>query len=52
MEDQDSADRATRRSLRRRHPDGTQHRWAEATGCSVAWVKKWAKRLRAAPPEE
>ena len=52
MEDQYYADRATLRHLLRTHPEWTQQEVAASIGRSVAWVKKWVKRLRAAPPEE
>ncbi len=52
MEDQYFADRATLRQLRRAHPEWTQRELAASLGRSVSWVKKWIKRLRAAPPED
>jgi Integrase core domain len=52
MEDQYYADRATLRHLLRTHPEWTQKEMAASIGRSVAWVKKWAQRLRAAPPDD
>jgi transposase InsO family protein len=52
MQDQYYADRATLRHLMRVRPDWTQQELATAVGRSVAWVKKWARRLRAAPPDD
>lgn len=52
MEDQYYADRATLRQLLRTHPEWTQTELAASLGRSVAWVKKWVKRLRAAPPDD
>lgn len=48
MEAQWQADRSMLRTLLRTQPAWTQRDYAEAIGRSVAWVKKWAKRLRAA----
>jgi hypothetical protein len=50
MEEQLYADRAALRCLMRTQPRGTQREWAAHLGRSVGWVKKWARRLRAAPP--
>jgi Integrase core domain len=43
------AERATLRSMLRAHPEWTQAELASHLGRSLSWVKKWAKRLRAAP---
>ncbi len=48
MEAQWQADRAMLRTLLRTQPTWTQHDYAESIGRSLAWVKKWTKRLRAA----
>jgi hypothetical protein len=40
------------RTLLRTQPTWTQRDYAEAIGRSVAWVKKWTKRLRAAPADD
>ena len=52
MEERLYADRAALRCLMRTHPDWTQQEWAAHIGRSVGWVKKWAQRLRAAPPDD
>jgi hypothetical protein len=52
MEEQLYADRAALRCLMRTQPQGTQQEWAAHLGRSVGWVQKWARRLRAAPPED
>jgi hypothetical protein len=52
MEEQLYADRAALRRLRQTHPDWTQRELAAHLGRSVAWIKKWTKRLRAAPPDD
>ncbi len=52
MEAQWQADRAMLRTLMRTHPLWTQRDYAEAIGRSVDWVKKWTKRLRAAPTND
>lgn len=47
------ADRSLLLSLWLQHPDWSNPTLAQATGRSVAWVKKWKARFRAAPhPEE
>jgi hypothetical protein len=47
------ADRSLLLSLWLQHPDWTNPTLAQATGRSVAWVKKWKARFRSAPhPEE
>ncbi len=52
MEAQWQADRAMLRTLLRTQPAWTQQDYADAIGRSVAWVKKWAQRLRAAPTDD
>ncbi len=52
MEAQWQADRAMLRRLMQTQPRSTQRDYAESTGRSLAWVKKWTKRLRAAPPDD
>jgi hypothetical protein len=52
MEAQWQADRAMVRTLLRTQPQWTQRDYAESVGRSVAWVKKWMQRLRAAPPND
>ncbi len=47
MEAQRQADRSMLRTLLRTQPQWTQRDYAETIGRSVAWVKKWRKRLRA-----
>jgi hypothetical protein len=49
VEEEYLADRAQLRHLLRQQPSWTKREYAEAVGRSVAWVKKWIKRLRAAP---
>ncbi len=44
------AERAALRCVMRAHPDWTQAEVATHRGRSLAWVKTWARRLRAAPP--
>src|SRR5438093_9224434 len=46
---------AARANLRRvlgQHPTWTRKQYAQAVGMSKGWVKKWVKRLQAAPPED
>lgn len=50
MEEELYAERAALRCVMRAHPDWTQAEVATHLGRSLAWVKKWARRLRAAPP--
>ena len=50
MEEEWYADRANLRSLMRRHPDWSSARLAGTLGRSLSWVKKWRRRLAAAPP--
>jgi transposase InsO family protein len=52
MEDCWLADRTLLRSLLLLHPTWTLHDYAAATHRSLAWVKKWRKRFRTAPPED
>jgi hypothetical protein len=52
MEAQWQADRSMLRRLMQTQPRWTQRDYAEAIGRSVAWVKKWMKRLRAAPADD
>ena len=52
MEAQWQADRAMLRRLMQTQPTWTQQDYAQSIGRSVAWVKKWTKRLRAAPPDD
>ena len=49
MEVQWQVDRAMLRRLMQTQPGWTQHNYAESIGRSVAWMKKWMKRLRLAP---
>jgi hypothetical protein len=43
------ADRSFLRALLAQHPDWTTPTLAQATGRSVAWVKKWKARFRGDP---
>jgi hypothetical protein len=52
MEAQWMADRWMLRTLLRTQPQWTQRDYAEAVGRSMAWVKTWTKRLRAAPADD
>ena len=52
MEAQWVADRLQLRSLLATRPDWTLHDLADALGRSYGWVKKWKKRLQAAPPQD
>jgi len=52
MEAQWMADRSMLRTLMRTQPRWTQRDYAEAVGRSLDWVKKWTKRLRAAPADD
>jgi hypothetical protein len=51
MEEAFHADRVHLQRLLEEHPDWKKRRYAEATGRSVGWVKKWKKRLLAAPDD-
>lgn len=44
--------RACLRHLRKKHPDWTINQLAQEMGYSPNWVRKWLKRLAAAPPED
>ncbi|HEY7122967.1 MAG TPA: integrase core domain-containing protein [Ktedonobacterales bacterium] len=46
------ANRAHLRKLLREHPDWPRQEYADQIGRSLGWVKKWVKRLRAAPPTD
>ena len=46
------ADRAHLRKLLRSHPTWPYQEYADQIGRSYAWVKKWVKRLLAAPPDD
>ena len=52
MEERLYADRAALRCLMQTQPLWTYKEGATYLGRSVGWVKKWVKRLRAAPPED
>ncbi len=52
MEAQWQADRSMLRRLMQAQPQWTHQDYADAIGRSVAWVKKWTKRLRAAPADD
>lgn len=46
------AARANLRRLMTLRPAKTQNELAQVLGMSLGWVKKWAKRLREAPPND
>jgi hypothetical protein len=46
------ADRSRLRSVLREHPDWPVPELARRLGRSPSWVKKWRRRLRAAPPDD
>ena len=48
MEAEWMSDRAALRALMRHHPDWSQPELAQSLHRSLAWVKKWSKRLRLA----
>lgn len=50
MEEQWLIDRTRLRDLMTEHPGWSKRQLAEAVGRSLSWVKKWRRRLRAAPP--
>ena len=52
MEAQWSADRANLRLAVRDHPEWSVPQLAQQIGRSVNWIKKWRKRLAAAPPDD
>jgi len=49
MREEDYAARARLRMLEREHREWSHRQMASTIGYSVAWVKKWRKRLRGAP---
>jgi len=51
MEEDLFAERAALRCVMRAHPDWTQVELAAHLGHSLSWVKKWTRRVRAAPEE-
>lgn len=52
MEAQWICDRAALRCLLQQHPDWSTTQLAHTLGRSTSWVKKWRKRLQAAPPSD
>jgi hypothetical protein len=46
------ADRANLRASLHEHPTRSAAELAQQLGRSVSWVKKWRRRLRAAPPDD
>ena len=52
MEAQWHADRSTLRALMHTRPDLPLTEMARRVGRSSPWAKKWAQRLRAAPPHD
>ncbi len=52
MEEQWYADRGQLRALLRAHPSRSTSELAAQLGRSTGWVKKWKRRLRAAPPDD
>jgi hypothetical protein len=52
MDERLYADRAALRCLIQTPPLWTYKEWATHLGRSLGWVKKWVKRLRAAPPDD
>jgi hypothetical protein len=52
VEEQWLCDRVALRELLRDHPEYSRRQLAEALGRSVAFVKKWKKRLGAAAPDD
>ena len=52
MEEEWYADRARLRTLMQQHPDWSHPEFARQLRRSVGWVKKWRKRLAAAPPDD
>ncbi len=52
MEEQLVADRSHLRRLLLAHPDWPYQELAEQIGRPHDWVKRWVKRLRAAPPND
>lgn len=51
MEEQFYADRIRLQRLLRDYPGWTNRQYAEATQRSISWVKKWKRRLLAAPDD-
>jgi hypothetical protein len=52
METQWIHDRALLRSLMAQYPHWSNPQYAQATGRSVSWVKKWKRRLNQAPRDD
>ena len=52
MEEDWYADRIRLRQLLRAHPTWSHRAHADEIGRSVGWVKKWTKRVRAAPDDD
>ena len=52
MEAQWVTDRLRLRSLLVTRPDWTRQDLADALGRSLSWIKKWVKRLQAAPADD
>jgi hypothetical protein len=52
MEEQWYADRGRLRELLQRHPDWSKQALAAELERSLGWVKKWCRRLQAAPPDD
>src|SRR5213078_2209581 len=52
MEDEWSADRARLRCAPRDHPDWSGARLVQELGRSLSWIKKWRRRLAAAPSDD
>lgn len=52
MEEHWYADRSRLRALLATHPQRSNPELAAQLGRSVGWVKKWKRRLRAAPPDD
>jgi hypothetical protein len=52
MEAQWQADRSMLRTLLRTQPAWTQQDYANVIGRSLGWVRKWTRRLRAAPADD
>jgi hypothetical protein len=51
MEEEFYADRVQFQRLLQEYPHWKKRQYAEATGRSIGWVKKWKKRLLAAPDD-
>jgi hypothetical protein len=52
MEAEWSTERARLRCALREHPEWSGTRLAQGLGRSLSWVKKWRRRLAAAPPDD